>query len=69
MSGAPWPALDISYLGLISSVIMDSDLWMARGYLVPCWTMAAISAGVICLFQMLKRQSVTDGPSDRLKGT
>jgi hypothetical protein len=42
MSGALWLVLDIGYLGLISSVIMDSYLWMARGYLVPCWTMAAM---------------------------
>lgn len=48
--------LDIASLLLLSSVVMDSVLWFSRQYLIPSWTMAAMSAGVIVLLQALKRQ-------------
>ena len=47
--------LDIGCLLLLTSVFMDSYLWISRGYLIPCWTMAAMSTGVIALLQVLKR--------------
>jgi len=47
--------INIACLGLGTSVVMDSYLWMANGYLIPSWTMAAMSAGVILLLQVIKR--------------
>ena len=48
--------LDVDCLFLLTSVVMDSVLWIARQYLIPCWTIAAMSAGLIALLQALKRQ-------------
>jgi len=48
--------LDLASLLLLTSVVMDSYLWVSRQYLIPCWTMAAMSAGVIALLQVLKHQ-------------
>ena len=46
--------IDVACLGLASSVVMDSYLWVTQGYLIPCWTMAAMSLGVILLLQTIK---------------
>lgn len=48
--------LDLGCLALLSSVVMDSYLWIAQGYLIPCWTMAVMSTGLILVFQVLKRR-------------
>jgi len=55
MSRALRLALDLGSLGLLSSVILDTWLWLDRGYLVPCWTIAALSGGLILVFQALRR--------------
>lgn len=56
MSRALSRILDIASLLLLTSVVMDGFLWVSRHYLIPCWTMAAMSAGVIILLQVLKHQ-------------
>jgi len=48
--------LDLASLLLLTSVVVDSYLWFSRRYLIPCWTMAAMSAGMIALLQVLKHQ-------------
>ena len=48
--------LDLASLLLLTSVVMDSYLWISSQYLIPCWTMAAMSAGVIALMQVVKHQ-------------
>lgn len=48
--------LDIACLLALTSVVMDSVLWVVRQYMIPCWTLAAVSAGAIALLQVLKRQ-------------
>jgi len=65
MSRALKLALDLGSLGLLSSVILDTWLWLDRGYLVPCWTIAALSGGLIALFQVLKRQIDTEDRANR----
>lgn len=60
--------LDLGCLALLSSVVMDSYLWIARCYLIPCWTMAVMSAGLITLLQVLKRQINTPTDSTSRKG-
>ncbi len=47
--------LNIGSLLLLTSVIMDSYLWISRRYMIPSWTMAAMSAGMIILLQVLSR--------------
>jgi len=55
MSRALRLVLDVGCLGLLSSVVLDTWLWFDRGYLVPCWTIAALSGGLIMVFQALRR--------------
>lgn len=55
MSRALKLLLDLGCLGFLSSVVMDSYLWITQGYMIPCWTMAAMSTGMILLLQVLKR--------------
>ncbi len=45
----------IAYGGLLTSVAMDSILWLVCGYLIPCWTMAAMSLGLILLIFVLQK--------------
>jgi len=46
--------INIGCLGLASSVIMDSYLWITKGYTIPCWTMAAMSFGMILMLQVIR---------------
>lgn len=47
--------LDVGCLALMTSVIMDTYLWITTGYQIPCWTMAVMSAGTIMMIQVIKR--------------
>jgi len=47
--------LDVACVLLLTSSIMDSYLWIANQYHVPCWTIAVMSTGFILLLQVLKR--------------
>jgi len=47
--------IDLGCLMFMSSVIMDSYLWVATGYLIPCWTMVVMSGGIIILLQTIKK--------------
>ena len=46
--------INLSCLALMSSVVMDSYLWVTTGYLIPCWTIAVMSGGIIILLQVMK---------------
>jgi len=46
--------IDVGCIGLASSVFMDSYFWVTGRYLIPCWTMAAMSLGMILLLQVVK---------------
>jgi hypothetical protein len=48
--------VDFACLGFASSVVMDAYLWVTAGYLVPSWTIAAMSLGLIVLLQVFKRE-------------
>ena len=48
--------LDVGCLILLTSVVMDTFLWVSGKYLIPCWTMAVLSGGLIALLHVLKRQ-------------
>ena len=50
--------LDVACAILSSSVVLDTVLWFARGYMIPCWTMAAMSLGGILLLQAFKREAL-----------
>ncbi len=47
--------LDVGCLLLLTSVLMDTYLWVSSRYMIPSWTMAAMSAGMIVLLQVLAR--------------
>ena len=46
--------IDVGCIGLASSVFMDSVLWVTGRHWIPCWTMAAMSLGMILLLQVVK---------------
>jgi hypothetical protein len=48
--------LDFACIGFASSVVMDAYLWVTAGYLVPSWTIATMSLGLIILLQVFKRE-------------
>lgn len=46
--------INLVCLGFLSSVIMDSYLWITKGFLVPSYTVAVMSFGFIVLLQYIK---------------
>lgn len=48
--------INFACIGFASSVVMDAYLWVTAGYLVPSWTIATMSLGLIILLQVFKRE-------------
>ena len=46
--------INLACLGLMTSVVMDSYLWVTGRHWIPSWTMAAMSAGMIMVLQVLR---------------
>jgi hypothetical protein len=46
--------LDLACIALGTSVVLDPLLWVTKGYLVPSWTIGALSGGIIGLIQAIK---------------
>ena len=40
---------------LFTCVIMDTFFWVNNGFMIPSWTMAVMSMGMITLFQIMKQ--------------
>jgi len=47
--------LHITSAALMTSVIMDTYLWLTTGYTIPSWTIAAMSAGCITLIEVIAK--------------
>lgn len=47
--------INLASLLFLSSVIMDSYLWITQGFHVPSWTIALMSLGYIMLLQYIKK--------------
>jgi hypothetical protein len=56
--------LKLSCLGYLSSVIMDSYLWITGRHYIPSWTMAVMSGGMIVLIQALIREPFSNKNSE-----
>jgi len=46
--------INLASIALASSVVMDSYFWMIDRYMIPSWTIAVMSVGVIILLQVIR---------------
>jgi len=46
--------IHLASLALATSVVMDSYFWITKRYMIPSWTIAVMSLGIILLLQLLR---------------
>lgn len=46
--------IHLASLALTTSVIMDSYFWITKRYMIPSWTIAVMSLGMILLLQLIR---------------
>lgn len=46
--------INLASLALTTSVVMDSYAWITDRYMIPSWTIAVMSLGMIILLQIIR---------------
>ena len=46
--------INLASVGLATSVVMDSYLWMSERYMIPSWVVAVMSFGMILILQVVR---------------